>query len=261
MNTERQQLGSTEDSRGRLRARLVCAPTIEDEQVAPFGIQQLSLDAERDALLLVPRTYQANRPAPLAVMLHGAGGNAQHGINLLRDHAEEAGVLLLAPASFYNTWDLFVDDYGPDVTTIDKALEQVFRFFAVDPARIAIGGFSDGASYALSLGLTNGDLFTHIIAFSPGLFAPAARWGRPRVFVSHGTNDEVLPIDRCSRWIVPRVEQAGCEVHYHEFGGSHTVPSTVTRSTATSPGCSPQPSECRAEPARQRQHQRRQPVR
>jgi len=34
-------------------------------------------------------------------------------------------------------------------------------------------GFSDGASYALSVGITNGDLFTHVIAFSPGFVAPA----------------------------------------------------------------------------------------
>jgi phospholipase/carboxylesterase len=33
---------------------------------------------------------------------------------------------------------------------------------------VALGGFSDGASYALSLDLTNGDLFASLIAFSPG---------------------------------------------------------------------------------------------
>jgi len=51
---------------------------------------------------------------------------------------------------------------------------------------VAIQGFSDGASYALSLGLTNGDLFTHVIAFSPGFAAPAEQRGRPRIYVSHG---------------------------------------------------------------------------
>jgi phospholipase/carboxylesterase len=218
-----------DSNRGRLQIRLARAPTIEDDQAAPFGVQQLSLDAERDALLFVPSTYRADRPAPLVVMLHGAGGNAHPGLTLLRDHAEAAGLLLLAPASFYNTWDLLVDDYGPDVTTIGKALEQVFRFYSVDLARLAIGGFSDGASYALSLGLTNGDRFTHNIAFSPGLIAPAARWGKPRIFISHGTDDDVLPIDRCSRWIAPCLEEAGCEVSYHEFAGGHTVPPTVAR--------------------------------
>ena len=47
-------------------------------------------------------------------------------------------------------------------------------------------------SYALSLGLANGDLFTHVIAFSPGFITPAPPSGRPPIFVSHGTADQVL---------------------------------------------------------------------
>jgi predicted esterase len=94
---------------------------------------------------------------------------------------------------------------------------------------MAVAGFSDGASYALSLGVANGDLFTHIIAFSPGFLAPASRNGQPRIFVSHGVKDGVLPIDSCSRKIVPRLKHAGYEVRYREFDGPHTVPPEVAR--------------------------------
>ena len=100
---------------------------------------------------------------------------------------------------------------------------------AVDPARIGIGGFSDGASYALSLGVANGDLFTHVLAFSPGFIAPAVRRGKPRIFISHGTRDEVLPIDRTSRTIVPDLERRGYDVRYREFNGPHTVPADLAR--------------------------------
>ena len=106
---------------------------------------------------------------------------------------------------------------------IDRALEHVFSRYAVDLERLAIGGFSDGASYALSLGITNGDLFTHAIAFSPGFMAPAGQSGSPRIFVSHGTRDNVLPIDSCSRRIVPQLERAGYDVLYREFEGGHTI--------------------------------------
>jgi predicted esterase len=108
-------------------------------------------------------------------------------------------------------------------------MAQTFSRYAIDPAHVAIGGFSDGASYALSLGLTNGDLFTHIIAFSPGFMAPAEYEGKPRIFISHGTRDQVLPIDACSRRIVPQVRGAGYDVEYHEFDGPHTVPPEMTR--------------------------------
>ena len=79
------------------------------------------------------------------------------------------------------------------VTYRDAALEQAFAHHAVDPGRIAVSGFSDGASYALSLGLTNGTLLTHVLAFSPGFTAPAATRDSPRFFLSHGTDDAVLP--------------------------------------------------------------------
>jgi len=161
---------------------------------------------------------------PLVLMLHGAGASAQQGIALLQPLADAAGFMLLAPASRERTWDVIVGGYGPDVAHIDWVLGWTFRRYAVDPRRLAVGGFSDGASYALSLGITNGDLFTHVMAFSPGFMAPAAQRGRPHVFISHGVQDPVLPIDLCSRRIVPQLEGAGYGVRYEEFGGGHRVP-------------------------------------
>ena len=58
-----------------------------------------------------------------------------------------------------------------------RALEQVFARHAVDAGHLAIGGFSDGASYALGLGLANGDFFRDVLAFSPGFVPP----GGPRL--------------------------------------------------------------------------------
>jgi phospholipase/carboxylesterase len=122
---------------------------------------------------------------------------------------------------------VLVGSYGPDVEFIDRALEWVFDRLTLDTRRLAITGFSDGASYALSLGITNGDHFTRIIAFSPGFMAPATRRGKPQVFVSHGTRDIVLPIERCSRRIVPQLDHAGYRVRYREFEGGHVVPPEI----------------------------------
>jgi LysM repeat protein len=67
------------------------------------------------------------------------------------------------------------------------------------------------------------------MAFSPGFVAPAPAQGCPRVFVSHGTADTVLPIDQCSRRIVPRLRQASYDVTYQEFEGPHTVPPDIAQ--------------------------------
>src|SRR5919199_2049133 len=194
---------------------------------APTGLQPLGLDIERDGLLYVPAGYSVDRPAPLVLTLHGAGGTAQHGLAPLLGLADEFDLILVAPGSREETWDAIVHDYGPDIQFIDWALAQTFERYAVNSACVAVEGFSDGASYALSIGIANGDLFTHVIAFSPGFLAPAGQEGAPRLYISHGIHDEVLPIDHCSRRIVPVVQRAGYDVRYREFDGPHTVPAEV----------------------------------
>jgi len=212
---------------GRLQARP--APPVG---TAPPGLQPLELETQRDGQLYVPAGYQPDRPAPLVLMLHGAGGSALGALDPFLSLADATGLILLAPDSRGTTWDVIRGGFGPDVAFIDRALTHTFERCAVDPARMAIEGFSDGATYALSLGLTNGDLFSRVVAFSPGFLAPAVRRGRPRVFVSHGLFDNVLPIDRCSRQIVPALQHAGYEVDYHEFGGPHTVPPSIAAEAA-----------------------------
>ena len=192
------------------------------------GIKPVGLLTERDTLLYVPANYTPEQPAAFVLLFHGAGGMAEHGLSILQGLADQHNLLLMAPASRRQTWDMIRGGYGPDVTLIDRAIEHVFTHYAVDPARLAVGGFSDGASYALSLGVANGDLFTYIMAFSPGYMAPTRQAGKPRIFISHGTRDDVLPIDACSRKIVPRLESANYEVRYREFDGPHTVPPEMT---------------------------------
>ena len=212
--------------------RLHALPGIVRSGPSPVSLRTLELDGVRDGYLYVPR--RAGSPAPLVLLLHGAGEDARDGLALLRGQADAAGLILLSLSSRGSTWDLIAGRgrYGPDVTAIDRALEQTFSLCAVDPARVAVGGYSDGASYALSLGLANGDLFTHVLAFSPGFMEPAARSGSPKIFVSHGTLDRWLPIDSCSRRIVPQLERAGYEVRYREFDSPHVVPPGIGREAA-----------------------------
>jgi predicted esterase len=57
--------------------------------------------------------------------------------------------------------------------------------------------------------------------------AATAQVGQPRFFVSHGRADDVLPIARCSRRLVPQLKRAGYDVDYREFEGGHTVPGNI----------------------------------
>jgi len=192
---------------------------------APPGLSALGISVTRDAYLYIPQRYSPGHPAPLLVLLHGATQSAElwTGSAALFAMADTMGLVLLMPNSKDRTWDLMIGGFGPDVRLLDSALTVVFHRCNIDRKHVALGGFSDGASYALSLGIGNGDLFGFLIAFSPGFFAPAGAVGMPRVFVAHGTSDQILPIATTSRRIVPMLKEAGYNVTYHEFEGPHTV--------------------------------------
>jgi len=185
----------------------------------------LGLGTDRDGVLYVPET--AERSAPVIVFLHGAGGTGRRELRAVLGAADRYGAAVVAPDSRATTWDRMTGRFGPDVAFISRVLDAVSERCDVDFARLAVGGISDGATYALSLGLTNGDLFGWVMAFSPGGAAPGALIGRPRLYLSHGTHDAVLPIDTCSRRLVPALREGGYDVTYHEFEGGHTVPPAI----------------------------------
>lgn len=208
---------------GRLNARIESA-----QQLLEPGLHPLDLGPIRDGALYIPQAAAAGEPLPLLVLLHGAESSWQD-LEGFFPIAEELGILLLLPNSRFPTWDRASGPFGADVVYIDRALDFAFMNNAADPARLGIGGFSDGASYALSLGLTNGDLFTHIMSFSPGFISPHSLVGSPLIFISHGTSDAILPVSTTRDQIVPGLIDAGYSVIYREFDGGHTVPGDIAR--------------------------------
>jgi phospholipase/carboxylesterase len=186
----------------------------------------LGVGIGRDGVLYVPETAEPGAPA--IVFFHGAGGTGRRELRAVVAAADRYGVVVIAPDSRGPTWDIILQrGFGPDVEFLDQVLPDVASRCAIDLGRLAIGGISDGASYALSLGLGNGDLFQCIVAYSPGFAMPGEPVGQPRIFVSHGTRDQVLPIDLCSRRLVLSLEAVDYDVTYEEFDGGHTVPPPI----------------------------------
>ncbi|WP_407520572.1 alpha/beta hydrolase [Methylobacterium oryzisoli] len=206
--------------RGRLAAR---PPAVPPGPPGAPGLRRLGLDPERDGLVLLP---DGPGPFPLVVMLHGAGGVADGAVRLIAAAAERHGAAILAPESRDpRSWDLVRGGRcGPDVAFLDRALAATFAWLPVRAERIALAGFSDGGSYALSLGLANGDLFAAVLAFSPGFVAPPDYVGSPLVVVTHGSEDAVLPVTSCGRRVAASLDHAGYRLAYHEFAGGHVVP-------------------------------------
>ena len=201
----------------------------QSTEITP-GQHDLKLgEADRDGQLYIPRGYKPDTPAPLMVMLHGAG-NTGRGVAYTFPLADEFGVVVLAPDSRDEaTWDMLLTGYGPDVEFIGAALKHTFSRCNIDRKRTALAGHSDGASYSLSLGLGTGETFGHVMAFSPGVMKPAEVHGKPRIFISHGLSDPIMPIDVTSRRFVPRLRNLGYDVTYREYQGRHGVTPAIVR--------------------------------
>jgi phospholipase/carboxylesterase len=212
--------------RGRFAARPRPQALIEavaaGERRAADGSGWSGLLHVPDGVAQAPQT-----PAPFLLVLHGASSSGERMFGRWREAAVSSGLVVLAPDSEGATWDVLVEGYGADVARIDAALAAAFQQVRIDPRRCYIGGFSDGASYALSLGIANGDLFSGIVANSPGFCWPPCRVGRPRVLITHGRRDTVLPFDRTGEPLALQIEQAGYPVEFHAYDDGHTFTPAV----------------------------------
>lgn len=213
----------------RIEAR-PSAPTLAIEP----GTHQLGLGRVfyrgtwRDGTLFIP-ARAASMTVPLLVLLHGGGGRASD-FDFMLPLGEEFGVALLLLDSRHNTWDGIDSPFGPDIRFIDEALRHTFARVPVDPTRLALGGLSDGGMYALSVGVANGDLFTHLAAVAPGYIdPPGPPVGQPKMFLAHGARDNVYSISGSRTRLLPALQRAGYEVTYVEFDGPHFMTPPAAR--------------------------------
>jgi len=202
-------------------------------------------DARSGVLTLAGGAYaylpkgRTGTPVPVLVALHGAGGQAADVLESFRDAADANGIVLVIPQSSKGTWDMIEDlksrlglemnvtpRYGKDLKALDTALADLFTKIAVDPARVGIMGFSDGATYALSVGTANPQLFHRVIAFSPGPAFLGKSAPDQFVFISHGEDDRVLPY-ATTRGHVAKLRVRNVPVEFEKFSGGHEVPKAI----------------------------------
>jgi phospholipase/carboxylesterase len=199
---------------------------------AAVGLTPLGVGTARDGFLYLPAGYDPATPAPLLIMAHGEVSDASiWSRDVSRAMYDTLGLVVLGIDSRNDlSWDVSLTGrYGPDVAFLNQALAKVFSSVNVDPNRIAIGGFGDGASWALGVGIANGDVISAIIAFSPGgLFGPFRR-GEPKIFVSHGTEDAFKPFIRTEQQLVPILESVFPDVIFVQFTGGHEIPLDIER--------------------------------
>lgn len=217
------ELGPTTPLPAANNGRLTARPRTEGVLPSP-GTYPLLIGSFRDGQLYVPPGLPPDTPVPLLLLLHGAGGAGQGILDPFKPYADVAGCVVVAPDSRGATWDAIHGVFAHDVVFINGALTSVFDQMPVDAQRIGIAGFSDGGTYSIALGLTNGDLFHRVVAFSPGFLTGGGTVEKPPLYITHGYQDDVLPYDITSFRIVEELRGAGYTVTFRGFNGGHVIP-------------------------------------
>ena len=196
------------------------------EESSPTGEVRVE-SGESRAILLTPDRIDPERQYPLVTVLHGAGRREEKLAQAYRGEPGARDALFLIPRSHHRTWDLIAADDRPDLDFLEWAYDLVYRRYPIDPDRQGLIGYSDGASYALSVGLSNPGIFRAVMGWAAGFFVLddagiAERDPKPAVLLEYGTHDQLFPFERVAIPMRERLERMGYAVHFRvDEGGRH----------------------------------------
>jgi predicted esterase len=196
------------------------------EEPSPTGFVRIEHGGS-SAVLLTPEELEPGRSYPLVTVLHGAGRQDELLVRACRDEPRKRRALFLVPRSLHPTWDLIACDERPDLDFLTYAYDLVYRRYPIDAARQALLGYSDGASYALAVGLSNPHVFRAVMGWAAGFLAIDAAHlppdaPKPPVLLEYGTHDELFPFERVALPMRATLEQLGYRVEFRvDQGGRH----------------------------------------
>ena len=184
-------------------------------------------------------------PFPALIALHGWGASAHDLFGLAPSiHNGEAVVLCpqgpvrmpIGGGQVGYGWFPMVPGQPPDEEAFLAIAEDLRRFvdvalerYPIDPARVALAGFSQGGIMAFALALREPDRFAGLAALSTSFPEELAsrlpklpgHEGFP-VLVVHGTRDPAIPVER-AREAREALRPYGVALMYREFDMGHEI--------------------------------------
>lgn len=191
------------------------------------GNGRITMGEDLRAFLLVPSALDPVRRYPLVVVLHGAGRQDELLFRGLQGEADRRQALFLIPRSYQPTWDLIAGGNEIDKQFLAYCLRWIYERYRIDPTQQGVLGYSDGASYALALGLSNPRLFSAVMAWAAGFLAIDTNNlqpddPKPRLFVEYGDQDPLFPYQQVALPMREALERIGYPLTFRtDAGGGH----------------------------------------
>ncbi len=193
-------------------------------------------------LTVEPDGYEAGRRYPMVILLHGYGAN-------MGDLAGLSGVLGAsgyvyampnAPLELQIGFGMVGYAWaeppaGGEGSGMDESDERLGVFFdevmaqyGVEPGDVVLGGFSQGAMMSYRLGLPRPETFRGLVCLSgvvpdaDGLRRQLPADRTQPIFISHGTEDAVIPVEGARRSL-RFLQDEGYAPRYREYDMGHEI--------------------------------------
>ncbi|EMA59870.1 alpha/beta hydrolase [Halorubrum kocurii] len=181
--------------------------------------------------------------APAVFVLHGRGADEEDLLPVARHLPDELHVVSLRapdPLQGGYTWyelDLSAGglessqphaaEFRRSLDLVAESVDAAVESYGLDPDRLGLLGFSQGAITSLSLALEDPDRYAWVVALHGYLadahanLEPAGIEGKP-VFVGAGAGDRVIPESR-STAAADRFDEIGAAVTRGSYPGGHGI--------------------------------------
>jgi polyhydroxybutyrate depolymerase len=212
-----------------------CRPLAADDKSAAgaagtFPNESITVgDKKRVFRLVVPKSVDLSRPAPLVVAFHGMGVDSKDfmpAYSKLDDLAREMKFILVYPQRDGGSWGLHPDKVTADLAFFDALLDHLKKAYRVDPARIYALGMSNGGYFAHLVGKERSKVVAAVASHSGPLGLQTIGGIKAErkfpVMIVHGDQDKLLPVE-WARENKEKYTREGHEVKYVEVAGlGHT---------------------------------------
>jgi polyhydroxybutyrate depolymerase len=177
--------------------------------VVPTTSGTINVDGRvRTYLLHVPPNYDAGKPAPLVLVLHGATQSPENiqGMSGMSLMADQQGFIAVYPSGTGRlnnvpTWNsgnccgYAQENNVNDVAFIAALIDTLGHSYSIDRKRVFVTGISNGAMMSFRLGCELSGVIAAIAPVEGAQNLPCHPSSPVSVLVFHGTADRLVPFD------------------------------------------------------------------